>query len=483
MTAHRAPSIWDPEVDFGTPGGRSDARPCRSPSTAARSTSPPARRCCAPPTEAGVDDPQAVRDRLARRRSAPAGCAWSRSTAARACPPRARRRAPTAWSSAPRPSTVRELRRNVMELYLSDHPEDCDGCARGNCEIQAMAAHGRLRRGALRPARVARAGRPPAADRPEQPLLRLRRLLVHRLLPLRARLRRHPGHLRAHRRGPRLRLQDQRRRHRLHVLRVRLVRRLRAGLPDVRAARSTPSSSSACRPARSRPPAPTAASAARSAPRSRARATTHGRADDPVEERRRQRGPQLRQGPLRLRLRRPQGPPALPDGARHDRRRVAHGLVGRGDRQGRRGLPGHPGRARRRLDRRHLLQPLHQRGGLRRPEDGAGGVRQQQHRHLRAGVPLAHRLRPQADLRHLRRHPGLPLGRPGRRDPADRRQPDRRPPGLRLADEEAAARGRPADRGRPAPDRPGPQPARRGGATTCPCCPAPTSPSSTRWPT
>ena len=34
---------------------------------------------------------------------------------------------------------MRDLRRNVMELYLSDHPEDCDGCARGNCEIQAMA--------------------------------------------------------------------------------------------------------------------------------------------------------------------------------------------------------------------------------------------------------------------------------------------------------------------------------------------------------
>ena len=131
--------------------------------------------------------------------------------------------------------TVRELRRNVMELYLSDHPEDCDGCARGNCELQAMAAHRRLGRGPLRPARVARRRRPPAADRPEQPLLRLRRLLLHRLLPLRARLRRHPGHLRAHRRGTRLRLQDQRRRHRLHVLRVRLVRRLRAGLPDVRA--------------------------------------------------------------------------------------------------------------------------------------------------------------------------------------------------------------------------------------------------------
>lgn len=35
---------------------------------------------------------------------------------------------------------VQRLRRQVMELYLSDHPEDCDGCARGNCEIQSLAA-------------------------------------------------------------------------------------------------------------------------------------------------------------------------------------------------------------------------------------------------------------------------------------------------------------------------------------------------------
>lgn len=34
---------------------------------------------------------------------------------------------------------VQRLRRNVMELYLSEHPEDCAGCARGNCEIQALA--------------------------------------------------------------------------------------------------------------------------------------------------------------------------------------------------------------------------------------------------------------------------------------------------------------------------------------------------------
>ena len=34
---------------------------------------------------------------------------------------------------------VQQLRRGVMELYLSDHPTDCDGCARGNCEIQDLA--------------------------------------------------------------------------------------------------------------------------------------------------------------------------------------------------------------------------------------------------------------------------------------------------------------------------------------------------------
>ncbi|MEI2809983.1 MAG: formate dehydrogenase subunit alpha [Nocardioides sp.] len=34
---------------------------------------------------------------------------------------------------------VQRLRRQVMELYLSDHPEDCNGCARGNCEIQSLA--------------------------------------------------------------------------------------------------------------------------------------------------------------------------------------------------------------------------------------------------------------------------------------------------------------------------------------------------------
>ncbi len=38
-----------------------------------------------------------------------------------------------------RTDQVAQLRRGVMELYLSDHPADCPGCARGNCEMQELA--------------------------------------------------------------------------------------------------------------------------------------------------------------------------------------------------------------------------------------------------------------------------------------------------------------------------------------------------------
>lgn len=38
-----------------------------------------------------------------------------------------------------RSDNVQRIRRGVMELYLSEHPDDCAGCARGNCEMQAVA--------------------------------------------------------------------------------------------------------------------------------------------------------------------------------------------------------------------------------------------------------------------------------------------------------------------------------------------------------
>ncbi len=46
---------------------------------------------------------------------------------------------------------VADVRRNVMELYISDHPLDCLTCAEnGDCELQDMAGVVGLARGALR---------------------------------------------------------------------------------------------------------------------------------------------------------------------------------------------------------------------------------------------------------------------------------------------------------------------------------------------
>ena len=56
--------------------------------------------------------------------------------------------------------------------------------------------------------------------------------------------------------------------------------------------------------------------------------------------------------------------------------------------------------------------------------------------------------------------------------------PDRRPSGLRLAHEEAPARGRQAHRHRSAPHRHRALAPHRGRSTTCSSCPAPTSRSS-----
>ncbi|MFN8169753.1 MAG: 2Fe-2S iron-sulfur cluster-binding protein [Candidatus Nanopelagicales bacterium] len=96
-----------------------------------------------------------------------------------------------------------------------------------------------------------------------------------------------------------------------------------------------------------------------------------------------------------------------------------------------------------------------------------------------ARLPLADRLRAQADLRHLGRHPGLRVGRPLRRRAAHRRQPDRRPPRLRLAAQGPAASRRAARRRRPAAHRPRPGRPTSRPRTTCSCSPAPTSPWST----
>ena len=125
---------------------------------------------------------------------------------------------------------VAKLRRGVMELYISDHPLDCLTCsANGDCELQDMAgAVG------LRDVRYGYAGdnHLDSAKDESNPYFTVRRVQMHRLQPLRARLRGSAGHVRADHRGPWLRLARRGRPDRFPLIRMRLLRRLRAGLPD-----------------------------------------------------------------------------------------------------------------------------------------------------------------------------------------------------------------------------------------------------------
>ena len=141
---------------------------------------------------------------------------------------------------------LKDIRRGVMELYISDHPLDCLTCAaNGDCELQDMAGAVGLRDvryGYEGDNHVFKTRNDGGVDNfqwmpkdESQPLFHLRSVEMHRLLALRARLRGSAGHLRADHRGPRLRL-------------PRLARHARA-LPAIRNASPA---APACRPARPR---------------------------------------------------------------------------------------------------------------------------------------------------------------------------------------------------------------------------------------
>ena len=133
-------------------------------------------------------------------------------------------------------------------------------------------------------------------------------------------------------------------------------------------------------------------------------------ADGALQGRQGQPRPQLRQGPLRLGLRQPQGPHPAP---------MIRELIDQPWREvswdeaiaytaGRlRGMRETTAPAR----LAGSLEPLHQRGDLPGPETGPRGLRRQQRRYLCPGLPFADRLRPEDHLRHHRRHAGFRLGR------------------------------------------------------------------------
>ena len=314
-----------------------------------------------------------------------------------------------------------------MELYISDHPLDCLTCpANGHCELQDMAgAVG------LREVRYGYEGEN-HLDAPRRtsrnPVLHLRCQQVHRLLALRARLRRTAGNVRADDSGPRLRFQGRGEPERVvHGFRVRLLRRLRAGLPDRDAVgevadREGPGRAQHhhhLRLLRRRLLVPR---------RDEGRGS---RAHGAEQGRPRQSRPLLRQRPLRDRLCDAPGPHHQADDPRADLRSLARGVLGGGDRLRRLRVQAHPGQIRPRLHRRHHLLALHQRGDLPGAEAGARRLRQQQRRHLRARLPFADRLRPQEHHRRIRRHAELRFGHEGRRHLRHRRQS--RPTGTRYS--------------------------------------------------
>ena len=139
-TADQAESLnpgLAPEPDYGTPAVRGEATATvRIDGTVVQV--PPGTSVLRAAREAGIDIPKlCATDRLAAfgscrlcvvevdgARGVPASCTT-----------------PCVDGMVVRTDTeqVRQIRHGVMELYLSDHPADCAGCARGNCEMQDLA--------------------------------------------------------------------------------------------------------------------------------------------------------------------------------------------------------------------------------------------------------------------------------------------------------------------------------------------------------
>ena len=170
-----------------------------------------------------------------------------------------------------------------------------------------------------------------------------------------------------------------------------------------------------------------------------------GRAHGALQGRQGQSRPFLRQGPLRLGLRHPQGPHPQADDPREDHRAVARSDAGtrRSTASRRSSSASRPSTAggsiggitssRCTNEETYLVQKLVRAGFGNNNVDTCARVC-----HSPTGYGL------KTDLRHLGRHAGFRLGRADRRHHGHRRQPDRRPSGVRLAHEEAAARRAPS---------------------------------------
>ena len=128
--------VWAPEVDYGTPAVAGDTV---SVTIDGRAVEVPAgTSVLRAATEAGVEIPKLCATDSLKAFGSCRMCLVE-VDGAKGVPASCTTPCSDGMVVNTRTEQVQNLRRQVMELYLSDHPVDCDGCARGNCEIQAMA--------------------------------------------------------------------------------------------------------------------------------------------------------------------------------------------------------------------------------------------------------------------------------------------------------------------------------------------------------
>ncbi len=246
---------------------------------------------------------------------------------------------------------LQELRKGVMELYISDHPLDCLTCsANGDCELQDMAGVTGLRNvrygvgeaaGAHHLDDVKDESNPYFTYDPSKCIVCNRCVRAceetQGTFALTISGRGFDSRVSAGQNQP------------FMESRVRQLRRLRAGVSDRDAAGEE---RDLARPARAQLHHDLRVLRRRLLVQGRDEGQ-RGRPHDAVEGRQGERRPQLRQGPLRLGLRDASGPHHEADDPRQDHRPVARGQLGRGDQPRRERVPPSAGQVRQGLDRRH----------------------------------------------------------------------------------------------------------------------------------
>jgi formate dehydrogenase major subunit len=347
------------------------------------------------------------------------------------------------------------LRRGVMELYISDHPLDCLTCsANGNCELQDMAGVV-----GLREVRYGLAGdnhfdaahaAPKDESNPYFSFDPAKCIVCNRCVRA---CEESAGHVCADDSGRGFASKvTAGAEGKFSGLGMRVLRRLRGSLPDRHADRKIGDRGRPGRGERAHHLRLLRRGLQLSRPRSRAARWCAWSG----QIRRRQRRPRLRERPLCLGLRHPPRPHQDADDPRQHRRPLAEVSAG----TKRWPTPPASSNASRPATARLAVGgitsiTLHQRRNLSGAEAGACRLRQQQRGYLRPGLPLPTGYGLKQTLGESAGTQDFESVLSADVIDGDRRQPHRRPPGVRFAAQAAPARRGALDRHRPARHRSG----------------------------